>query len=162
MSTKNSVGNGLAGATGTGNFVGSTSPTLVTPTLGAATATSLNLGGTTLSTYSSGSWTPVPSNLTVVGTPTYIGTYVKIGSIVVCSITIDSTTSTTSVSGTTSFSGLPYAAASNGTGDYYNDTSTAYLGTGISTSGATPVIYPPSWSTLASVTSQFIYIATTN
>lgn len=34
MTTVNSVGVGLSGATGTGNFVGSTSPTLVTPALG--------------------------------------------------------------------------------------------------------------------------------
>lgn len=33
MTTINSVGNGLTSATGTGNFVGSTSPTIVTPTL---------------------------------------------------------------------------------------------------------------------------------
>lgn len=34
MTTINAVGNDLTGATGTGNFVGSTSPTLVTPALG--------------------------------------------------------------------------------------------------------------------------------
>lgn len=34
MATINLVGNGLSGATGTGSFVGSTSPTLVTPALG--------------------------------------------------------------------------------------------------------------------------------
>lgn len=44
MTTNNSVDVSLAGQTGTGTFVGSTSPTLVTPVLGAATATSLNFG----------------------------------------------------------------------------------------------------------------------
>ena len=39
--TSNAVGNTLTGATGTGQFVGNMSPTLVTPTLGVATATSL-------------------------------------------------------------------------------------------------------------------------
>lgn len=34
MATNNAVNVGLSGQTGTGNFVGSTSPTLVTPTLG--------------------------------------------------------------------------------------------------------------------------------
>jgi hypothetical protein len=34
MATRNSVDNGLVGQTGTGSFVGSTSPTLVTPDLG--------------------------------------------------------------------------------------------------------------------------------
>jgi hypothetical protein len=47
MATNNSVDVGLSGATGTGNFVGSTSPTLVTPTLGAATATSVTFSPTT-------------------------------------------------------------------------------------------------------------------
>ena len=45
MTTVNSVGNGLSGSTGTVHFVGSTSPTLVTPTLGAATATSIEFSG---------------------------------------------------------------------------------------------------------------------
>ena len=47
MATNNSVNSPLSGTTGTGNFVGSTSPTLVTPTLGAATATSLAFSPTT-------------------------------------------------------------------------------------------------------------------
>ena len=47
MSTNNAVGVGLSGATGTGNFVGSTSPTLTTPTIGAATATSVAFSPTT-------------------------------------------------------------------------------------------------------------------
>jgi len=34
MATKNAVGNSLTGSTGTGTFVGATSPTLVTPALG--------------------------------------------------------------------------------------------------------------------------------
>ena len=42
MATINIIGNALSGTTGTGNFVGATSPTLVTPTLGVATATSIN------------------------------------------------------------------------------------------------------------------------
>lgn len=46
MTTINSVGNGLSGATGTGNFVGANSPTLVTPTLGAASATSMTFSST--------------------------------------------------------------------------------------------------------------------
>jgi hypothetical protein len=47
MATNNAVNSPLSGTTGTGNFVGSTSPTLVTPTLGAATATSLAFSPTT-------------------------------------------------------------------------------------------------------------------
>lgn len=51
MTTNNTVNTSLSGQTGTGTFVGSTSPVLVTPTLGAATATSINFGGSSLSTY---------------------------------------------------------------------------------------------------------------
>lgn len=47
MATTNSVGNALTGLTGSGTFVGATSPTLVTPVLGAATATSLAFSPTT-------------------------------------------------------------------------------------------------------------------
>lgn len=46
MATNNIVNTPLSGQTGTGSFVGSTSPTLVTPTLGAASATSLSFSST--------------------------------------------------------------------------------------------------------------------
>ena len=46
MATNNSVNVGLTGSTGTVHFVGSTSPTLVTPVLGAASGTSLALSDT--------------------------------------------------------------------------------------------------------------------
>ena len=42
MATQNAVNVGLSGSTGSGSFVGSISATLVTPTLGVATATSIN------------------------------------------------------------------------------------------------------------------------
>lgn len=42
MATNNAVNTSLSGQTGTGNFVGATTPTLVTPILGVATATSIN------------------------------------------------------------------------------------------------------------------------
>ena len=41
MAIINSVGNALQGTTGTGNFVGANTPTLITPILGVATATSI-------------------------------------------------------------------------------------------------------------------------
>lgn len=46
MAVVNQVGNALTGSTGTGSFVGATSPTLVTPVLGAASATSLSFSST--------------------------------------------------------------------------------------------------------------------
>ena len=42
MATINQVGNSLTGLTGTGSFVGANTPTLITPVLGVATATSVN------------------------------------------------------------------------------------------------------------------------
>jgi hypothetical protein len=47
MTTNNAVNSPLSGTTGTGNFVGATSPTLITPTIGAATATSVTFSPTT-------------------------------------------------------------------------------------------------------------------
>lgn len=46
MATNNQVNVGLSGANGTGNFAGSTSATFVTPTLGAATGTSISFTAT--------------------------------------------------------------------------------------------------------------------
>jgi hypothetical protein len=45
MATNDSVNVGLSGITGSGTFVGASSPTLITPILGVATATSLKFSG---------------------------------------------------------------------------------------------------------------------
>lgn len=47
MATNNQLNVGLSGASGTGSFVGNASPVLVTPILGAASATSLTFSPTT-------------------------------------------------------------------------------------------------------------------
>lgn len=47
MATNDALNNSLSGQTGTGQYVGDTSPTLVTPNIGVATGTSLNLGSST-------------------------------------------------------------------------------------------------------------------
>lgn len=47
MATNNAVNTSLSGQTGTGNFVGATSPTLITPNVGVATATSVAFSPTT-------------------------------------------------------------------------------------------------------------------
>lgn len=60
MATINSVGNGLSGTTGTGNFVGATSPTLVTPALGTPSSVTLtNATGLPITTGVSGLGTGV-------------------------------------------------------------------------------------------------------
>jgi len=58
MTTNNSVDVGLSGSTGTGNFVGATSPTLVTPALGTPSSGTLtNTTGYTVSNLSDAAWT---------------------------------------------------------------------------------------------------------
>jgi hypothetical protein len=49
VTTVNILGSGLSGLTGSGNFVGANTPTLITPNIGAATGTSLNLSGLSVS-----------------------------------------------------------------------------------------------------------------
>jgi hypothetical protein len=82
-----SVGNAtsVAAQTGTGStFVMNTSPTLITPILGVAAATSINFGVSALATYSeSQSWTPNQgSGLTVVGAFSSFGTYTRVGNMI--------------------------------------------------------------------------------
>jgi hypothetical protein len=48
MAVINQVGNSLTGLTGTGKFVGDDTPTLITPNIGAATGTSIDLGSSTV------------------------------------------------------------------------------------------------------------------
>lgn len=112
MTTNNAVNTSLSGQTGTGTFVGSTSPTLVTPTLGAAVATSINFGGSSLANYvSEGSWTPVftfatPGNLSV-SYATQFGNYTRIGSVVYYIFLLSCTPTFTTASGGAQITGLP-------------------------------------------------------
>lgn len=115
MATNNAVNTTLSGQTGTGTFVGSTSPTLVTPALGVATATSMNFGGSTISDYvSRTAWTPtltfaVPGDLSV-SYATQLGIYTRIGSVVFYSWTLVCTPTFTTASSTMTIGGLPIAA----------------------------------------------------
>lgn len=110
-SFNNITGYTASGATGTTstNLVFSTSPTLVTPTLGAALATSIKFGsGTVLSTYEEGTWTP-----TLGGTATYTsqkGSYIKIGRLVL--VSFDITILLIGTGSTTTISGLPFTVGS--------------------------------------------------
>lgn len=121
MATNNQVNVGLSGQTGTGSFVGSTSPTLVTPTLGVASATSINFGGTTLSNYLQGTWTPTltfatPGDLSV-SYSTQTGVQTRIGNLIVASFTVIGTPTYTTASGQLQIGGLTVAASqTNDTG----------------------------------------------
>jgi hypothetical protein len=119
-SFNNITGYSASGATGTTstNLVFSTSPTLVTPTLGAALATSIKFGsGSVLSSYETGTWTPVCSRATggaiTAVYDTQLGKYIKVGNVVTVSAFINITTVVTQGSGENRVSGLPYAPADN-------------------------------------------------
>lgn len=102
-----------ANVTGSGGIALVTSPTFVTPVLGAATATSINFGGSTLSTYTEGTFTP-----TLVsdggGSTTYssqIGSYTKIGNRVFFNVFIS--ISNLPSAGNLSIAALPFTASNN-------------------------------------------------
>ncbi len=76
MATNNAVNTTLSGQTGGGSFAGSTSPTFVTPVLGAASATSLNfstivglIGDTTGTGPSAGSVGEIMTSVVTSGAP---------------------------------------------------------------------------------------------
>lgn len=112
MATVNAVGNSLTGSTGSGSFVGATSPTLVTPTLGVASATSINFGGGALSTYiPRTSFTPTftfatPGDLSV-SYATQVGFYSVDGDSVVVFINMAFTPTFSTASGDARIVGLP-------------------------------------------------------
>ena len=124
-----------------------------------STGITLN-SGTDLQTYSRGLWTPSPTSLTVVGTPTYTGTYIRIGGMVFCTLIISSTTSTASTFGTTTFTGMPFTAE---TGSFAvnagNGATGASIGTGYMN---VSTLFPPTWGATADVRITFSYYTTSN
>jgi hypothetical protein len=105
-------------ATGTGAPVLANTPTLIAPVLGAATATSINFGDTSLSNYKAAiAFTPTmtcatPGNLSV----TYqaqTGYYTRIGNVAYVHYEIGFTPTFTTASGIVRFSALPFTV--NGT-----------------------------------------------
>jgi len=112
MAAINAVGNSLTGLTGTGAFVGATSPILVTPTLGVASATSINFGGGALGSYTTkASWTPVltfvtPGDLALSGESVQ-AFYYRIGDMVYYTCVYAVTPTFTTSSGDARITGLP-------------------------------------------------------
>jgi hypothetical protein len=106
----NITGYSASGATGTTstNLVFSTSPTLTTPTLGAALATSIKFGsGTVLSTYEEGTWTPSLGGSTTYNTQS--GNYIKIGNLVYARFNLNILA--IGSGSTTAVTGLPFTPA---------------------------------------------------
>tara|TARA_R110000868_G_scaffold354063_2_gene615351 strand:+ start:313 stop:1257 length:945 start_codon:yes stop_codon:yes gene_type:complete len=97
-----------------------------------------------LNWYEEGTWTPVPSSLTVVGATSYAGTYIRVGKLVMCTVAISAATSTVSTANTTTIGGLPFSASSIGSVGFANYSTLASYGVG-AVNGT--LIYPPSWTT---------------
>jgi hypothetical protein len=114
MTAINSVGNSLTGSTGTGAFLGSNTPTLITPVLGVSSATSINFGGGALSSYiPKSTFTPVfefvtPGDLSV-SYATQVGYYVRKGDKIYVMIKLVFTPTYTTSTGQARISGLPVA-----------------------------------------------------
>lgn len=121
MAIANMINVPATGHTGSGNIVLSNSPTFTTPTLGAASATSINFGGTALSTYAT--WANYTPTCTLVGgsgntVPTYTGgdngRWLQIGNIVFVIVEKFNTTGGTAGAGTGVINiALPVQAGTN-------------------------------------------------
>ncbi len=88
-----------------------TSPALVTPTLGVATATSISFGGSVLSSYVDSTFTPTMTcgsvNDLSVAYANQTGIYQRIGNMVYVNVRIQFTPTFTTASGQVQFAGLP-------------------------------------------------------
>lgn len=100
-----------AAVTGTGAPVLANTPTLVTPVLGAATATSINFGQTSLNFYQEGSWTPIDVSGAGLGFSGVSGFYTRIGNTVIanCQLAFPSTVNGANAQ----IGGLPFAASAS-------------------------------------------------
>jgi hypothetical protein len=108
-----------SGATGALNNVaiGGTTPSTAAFTTMTATTSITIAGGSALSVYSSGTWTPVVAFATPGDLSVSYGTrnahYVRIGTLVFVSFDLTFTPTFTTGSGAISISGLPYSVANN-------------------------------------------------
>lgn len=137
----------------TGNLVQGTAAKGVNFTANSAAA---GMTSQLLNWYEEGTWTPVATNLTVVGTVTYTARYTRIGRRVFCTLKVNSTGSTSAINGSTYFTGLPYSVAVRDVCMAANEGSTAGLGNSlVDTTG--PTLFVPSWTTLPGVCIAFSY-----
>lgn len=111
----------LSDETGTGSAVFGTSPTitsaaLVTPSLGIATATSINFGQTAFNHYQEGTWTPVIGGSGGTSGQSYdantIGWYTRVGRKVDCQFYVALTTKGT-ITTNVQIQGLPFTVNSS-------------------------------------------------
>lgn len=143
---------GSAGGTFTDNFVQGTAGKGINFT---ANTPAAGMTSELLNWYEEGTFTPVFTNLTVVGTPTYTATYTRLGRVVFVTIRIQSTTSTSSTAGTTYVnSGFPFVSANifTVTSTINNSTFARTTNEGsLGVSGGNTIWYAPTWSALSDV-----------
>ncbi len=120
--------------TGTGTPVLATSPTLITPVLGVAAATSINFGVDALNAYTKRTaWTPVftfvtPGDL-VISAVSGSNWYVRVGDMVLLFMAYTFTPTFTTASGNASVTGLPVASVAgqnNASGQLFNSSGLTY------------------------------------
>jgi hypothetical protein len=104
-----------------------------------------------------GSWTPSPTGLSIIGTPTYIGTYTRIADRVFCVLQVQSTVTTASTEGTTTFSGLPYAVAEPSAGVGFSNGGASVTSSLAFTDNN---LYTGTWAANSSVIISFSYRTT--
>lgn len=117
--------------------ISATNMNLTTPTLGAASATSINFGQTSLSNYQEGTWTPIDASGASLTFTSVSGNYTRIGRMVIalCSLTYPSTANASSAL----IGGLPFTsnASAGSVGGSVTFTNAATLNKCLITTSAT-------------------------
>ena len=146
------------GKVGTTLGVGAATPSASGAGITFPATQSASTDANTLDDYEEGTWTPSPTGLTVVGTPTYAGKYTKIGNCVTAMMTAQATTSTASTAGSTYFSGLPFAPVIYASTSINNANNQTSIGCGSINSGLSRY-YTPTYSSGANeiIVSSFTY-----
>ncbi len=88
-----------------------TNMNLTTPTLGVASATSINFGGTALGNYTEGTWTPDDQSGAALTFTNVTARYTRIGRLVIAQCTV--TYPSTADGSASKLGGLPFAVANN-------------------------------------------------
>lgn len=104
-----------------------------------------------LNWYEEGTWTPVPTNLTVIGTPSYTGTYVRTGRVVYITFEVAASTSTASTANSTYFTGLPFTIAIDSVINSVGANAVTSPGSGLITQFSGGRIYTPTWGATGTV-----------
>lgn len=105
-----------------------------------------------------GTWVPVDTGFTKVGSPSFVGTYVKSGGICHCTLLISGNGgSTASTAGVSLVTGLPFTPLTNDV-CFASNGAIASLGTGL-VFAATGTVYVPAWTVdPGTVTVSFSYL----